>query len=71
LRGDDAHDVVGGEELALDVTESRRTDRHDWVTVELEFGLGLLKERHQHRSNLLASARSGLGPPAVDELPKP
>jgi hypothetical protein len=43
LSRDDANDVLGREELALDIAESRGPDWNNRVTVELELGLRHLK----------------------------
>ena len=64
-------DVLGREELALDVAEPRRADRDDGVAVELELGLRPLEEGHQDGAHLLACTRRGVAPALVDELAQP
>src|SRR5882762_49523 len=68
LAGDDAGDLLGGEELALDVAEARRADRYDGVALELELGLCPLEKRHQDCAHFLPRSRSRIAPALVDEF---
>jgi hypothetical protein len=56
LVDDDAYDVLGGEELALDVAEARRADRDDRVALELELGLCSREERSGRHAPSCASS---------------
>jgi hypothetical protein len=68
LRLDDPDDVLGGEELALDVAEARRADWDDRVTVQLELGLRPFEERHEDGAHFLARPRRRFAPALVDEI---